>query len=54
LEVYDYAHRYLGVRRLPNGVPAMLDEIVRDAEGRVHPQSVAAVLRSFRRPPWVL
>lgn len=54
-ELRYHARAYLGVERLPKGVPALLDAIAKEnPKGRIPPEALVHVLRPYRRVPWVL
>ena len=54
LEVFDYARRYLGVKRLPAGVPKLLNEFVATLDGPPSQGALGSLLAPYRKPSWVL
>ena len=50
----DYSRRYLGVKRLPAGVPALVKEYVAGLEEVPHDMALASLLRRYRRPLLIL
>jgi hypothetical protein len=52
-EAFEFSHRYLGVQRLPAGVPALIRAYVNGLEGWPEPTdyTLGAILWPYRRWP---
>ena len=49
-----YAQQYLGVKRLPPGVPRLLDEMARGPRNEPPPyRAIASVLDRYRKVPFL-
>lgn len=53
-EMRHYARMFLGVERLPSGVPRLLDETLARSTLPVPAEGIAALLRPYRKVLWVL
>ena len=48
-----YAQQYLGVKRLPPGVPRLLDDVMRFNQSPNPTREIADVLAPYRKVPFV-